>query len=119
MTTRNSKGPPEQLEAAWFVLRTFPANVAATKKRMIDRLRTHNLEQPGMEIIVPRENLVSRREAEKYAGFVLTHMHMDNETWKVLSNTPGVTGYIGAGIMPTVFPVIDWMQIPFDRFFNL
>lgn len=119
MTTRNPNGPPEEAEAAWFVIRTLPAHEAITKTRMIDRLRTRNLGQPGMQIIVPRETLVLAREAEKYAGFILTRMHMYTETWKVLSNTPGVTGYIGAGIMPTAFPVVDWLKIPLDRFSNL
>ena len=115
----NSKEWDSNQESAWYVIRTPATQESTTKTRMIDRLRTRQLIQLGMQIVVPKEILANSQEAEKYTGFILVRMHLQHEIWKTISNTPGVTGYVGMGTMPTAFPEIDWTEIPFDRFSHM
>jgi transcription antitermination factor NusG len=118
MATYAQGNEHEGQEAAWYVIRTIPEHELDTGTRMIERLRTRNLTQPGMQILIPKEIMVAVQDAEKYIGFVLVRMRMHSEAWKILWNTPGSSGFIGVGWTPTAFEDQDWMNIPFNKFGN-
>lgn len=95
----------------WFVVHTYSGHenrVAETLRQKAEALDlTHKLE----EILVPtREKIVAsggeRKEVEErlFPGYILLHMVMDDETWPVVRNTDGVTGFVGASGKPTPLP---------------
>jgi len=118
MVTHQKKDMDVDKENAWYVVRTFPGIEIKTKSRMVNNLRTKNLTQPGMQIIIPYEVMVDDHDRNSLAGFIVVKMRMQADTWKVISNTPGVTGYVGTGVTPTAFQTGDWSQIPFSSFSN-
>ena len=117
MSTKQSKGT-EVEDPAWYVVHSFPGIEMKAKTRMVNSLRETNLTQPGMQIIVPHDVMVDDHDRNTLAGFIVVKMHMKADAWKVISNTPGVTGYVGTGVTPTAFQIDDWSQIPFSRFSN-
>jgi transcriptional antiterminator NusG len=116
MLTRQSKGAEVNQDSAWYVVRAFPGIEMKAKTRMVNSLRAKNLTQPGMQIIVPQDVMVDDHDRNTLAGFIIMKMHMQADVWKVISYTPGVTGYVGTGVIPTAFQVDDWSQIPFSEF---
>jgi transcription antitermination factor NusG len=72
-----------------------------------------------MQIIVPHDVMVDDQDKKLLAGFIVVKMRMQTETWKAISNTPGITGFVGTGVTPTAFQTGDWSQIPFSRFTDL
>ncbi len=118
MATQTTKHAGMNQEAAWYVIRVIPGHELATKTRMIDRLRTRNLAQPGMQIIVPKDVILDVHDSDRFKGIIVVRMRMHPEAWKILRNTPGVAGFIGIGWAPTAFSRNDWTQIPFGRFSN-
>ena len=61
-----------------------------------------------LEVIVPTEEQVELRDGQRrvverriYPGYVLVQMILDEESWYVVRNTPGVTGFVGIGNKPT------------------
>jgi transcriptional antiterminator NusG len=118
MATHKKRALEVNQDSAWYVVRSFPGIEMKAKMRMVNTLRAKNLTQPGMQIIVPHDVMVDDHDRNTLAGFVVVKMRMQPDAWKVISNTPGVTGYVGTGVTPTAFQTGDWSQIPFSRFTN-
>lgn len=116
MATQTSKHADANQDAAWYVIRMLTGHELDTKTRMIERLRTRNLTQPGMQIFVPKDVMVDDHDSDRLKGHIVVRMRMHREAWKILRNTPGVSGFIGMGWTPTAFPEDDWTHIPFGRF---
>jgi transcriptional antiterminator NusG len=118
MTPKPRKGEEQNQDFAWYVVRAFPGIEMKAKTRMANNLRAKNLTQSGMQIIVPHDVMVDDHDKNTLAGFIVVKMRMQADAWKIISNTPGVTGYVGTGVTPTAFQTGDWSQIPFARFSN-
>jgi transcriptional antiterminator NusG len=116
MTTQNINDIVINQGYAWYVIRTFPGIELKTKTRLVNTLRAKDLTQTGMQIIVPHDVMVDDHDRKPLAGFIVVKMRMQADTWKAITNAPGVTGYIGSGVIPTAYPIDDWTQIPFSRF---
>jgi len=115
MTSDNPESPNEA-KIAWYVLRVYPGYEQKTRTNLEERLRNHKLQQPGMQIAIPSEILVEEKERNALSGFILVKMRLYPETWSLVRNAPGVTGFIGLGSDPTPFYTSDWSEIPFRRF---
>ncbi|KXK07854.1 MAG: hypothetical protein UZ20_WS6002001071 [candidate division WS6 bacterium OLB21] len=74
----------------------------------MQRVKANNLEDQISEVVVPTQEKIEVREGKKRTvqekflpGYVLVKMEMNENTWQVIRNTEGVTGFVGTGKKPT------------------
>ncbi len=104
---------PEQAEAAtdkpqWYVVHCYSGYENKVKKNLEHRIESMGMASRINEVIVPTEEQVELRDGQRrvverriYPGYVLIEMVLDEESWYVVRNTPGVTGFVGIGNKPT------------------
>jgi len=95
-------------ERRWYAIHTYSGyedNVARNLKQRVESL---GFENKIFNVLVPKERKIRIRggkretiEEKLYAGYVLVEMIVDDASWYVVRNTPNVTGFIGAGTIPT------------------
>ena len=95
-------------EGQWYVVHTYSGHEAKVKKNLESRIETMDMNEKIFEVIVPTEEEIEihngqRRTVNKkvYPGYVLVKMAMDDDSWYVVRNTPGVTSFVGMGTKPT------------------
>jgi transcription termination/antitermination protein NusG len=101
----------ENLEKQWFVIHTYSGYENKVKNNLESRVQTMNMEDKIFRILVPTEEELEVKNGKKkvvqrkvYPGYVLIEMLMTDDSWYVVRNTPGVTGFVGssgAGSKPT------------------
>ncbi len=95
-------------ERHWYAIHTYSGyedNVARNLKQRVESL---GFENKIFNVLVPKEKKIKIKggkretiEEKLYAGYVLVEMVVDDASWYVVRNTPNVTGFIGAGTIPT------------------
>ena len=90
----------------WYVIHTYAGSESRVKANLEQRIISMNVEDI-FEVLVPTENEVEvyegrRRTVAKkiFPGYVLVQMRMNEGSWHVVRNTPGVTGFVGAQNTP-------------------
>ena len=98
-----SGGKPE-----WFVVHSYSGMENKVKKNIEHRAESMGMTDRILEVVVPTETEIeirngSRREVERkdFPGYILVRMIMDEDSWYVVRNSPGVTGFVGMGNKPT------------------
>jgi transcriptional antiterminator NusG len=101
----------ENLEKQWFVIHTYSGYENKVKNNLESRVQTMNMDDKIFHILVPTEEVLEVKNGKKkvvqrkvYPGYVLVEMLMTDDSWYVVRNTPGVTGFVGssgAGSKPT------------------
>src|SRR3972149_2285259 len=91
----------------WYVIHTYSGYENRVKTNLERRIESMNMREKIFQALVPMEKEKEikggkRREVEKkiFPGYVLVHMIMDDDSWYVVRNTPGVTGFVGSGARP-------------------
>ena len=94
-------------EPHWYVAHTYSGYENKVKSAIDKTVENRGLEDQIFEVLVPMENVVemkngSRKESSRkmFPGYVLVKMIMNDETWYVVRNTRGVTGFVGPGSKP-------------------
>jgi len=94
-------------EAKWYVAHTYSGYENKVKVDIEKTIVNRNLGEQILEVTVPTEHIVEVKNGTKKAierklfpGYVLVHMIMNDETWYVVRNTRGVTGFVGPGSKP-------------------
>lgn len=94
-------------EAKWYVAHTYSGYENKVKVDIEKTIVNRNLEEQILEVSVPVEEVVEIKngvrkvtEHKLFPGYVLVHMIMNDETWYVVRNTRGVTGFVGPGSKP-------------------
>lgn len=94
--------------AEWFVVHSYSGMENKVKKNIEHRAESMNMADRILEVVVPTETEIEirngvRREVERrvFPGYVLVKMFMDEDSWYVVRNSPGVTGFVGMGTKPT------------------
>ena len=102
MTTQSKAGGPKA-EARWYIVHTYSGQEDRVKKNLEQRVETMDVKDKIFEVVVPTEEEVEIKEGQRktvqkkmYAGYLIVNMVMDDESWYVVRNTPGVTGFISA-----------------------
>lgn len=88
----------------WYVLHTYSGYENKVKDNLTRRVESAEMQDQISDIQIPVEEVTEIKEGGKpvtsekkiYPGYVLVRMEMDNHTWSVVRNTPGVTGFVGA-----------------------
>jgi transcriptional antiterminator NusG len=92
----------------WFVVHCYSGYENKVRHAIEQRIETMGMEDKIFDVIIPTEEELEikdgkRRTVERRAfpGYILVQMVMDEDSWYVVRNTPGVTGFVGMGNKPT------------------
>jgi transcriptional antiterminator NusG len=92
----------------WFVVHCYSGYENKVKKNLEHRAESMGMTSHIHDVIVPTEEQIELKDGQRrvverriYPGYVLVRMIMDEESWYVVRNTPGVTGFVGIGNKPT------------------
>ena len=104
-------------EAHWYVVHTYSGYENKVKANIDKTIENRHLEDQILEVRVPLEevtevkNGVKKQVSKKmFPGYVLIHMIMNDDTWYVVRNTRGVTGFVGPGSKPV--PLTEEEMLP-------
>ena len=99
-------------EANWYVVHTYSGYENKVKANIEKTIENRHLEDQILEVRVPMQDVVEMRNGAKkqvskklFPGYVLINMVMNDDTWYVVRNTRGVTGFVGPGSKPV--PLTD------------
>lgn len=94
-------------EANWYVVHTYSGYENKVKGSIEKTIENRHLEEQILEVRVPMQDVVemkdgARKQKKKkmFPGYVLINMIMNDDTWYVVRNTRGVTGFVGPGSKP-------------------
>lgn len=94
-------------EARWYVAHTYSGYENKVKANIEKTIENRNLQDQIFEVSVPMLNVVEEKNDEKkqvqkkmFPAYVLINMIMNDDTWYVVRNTRGVTGFVGPGSKP-------------------
>ena len=94
-------------EAKWYVVHTYSGYENKVKANIDKAIENRHLEEEILEVRVPMQDVVeikngvSKQVSKKmFPGYVLVNMIMNDDTWYVIRNTRGVTGFVGPGSKP-------------------
>ena len=98
--------------ARWYVVHTYSGYENKVKANLEKTIENRNLEHLLLDIQVPMEEVIEEKDGKqkvslkkKFPGYVLVKMLMTDESWYVVRNTRGVTGFVGPGSKPV--PLTD------------
>ena len=93
----------EQKEERWYIIHTYSGQEERVKKNLEQRIETMDVRDKISQVVIPTEDEIEIREGKRrsipkkvFPGYVLVQMTMDDESWFVVRNTPGVTGFVSA-----------------------
>ena len=102
----------EEKQKSWFVIHTYSGYEERVKRNLNQRIKFMDSEGEIAEVVIPTEDEIEVRSGQKLTvskkilpGYVLIQMGMSDQSWKIVRNTPGVTGFVGGGDKPA--PLTD------------
>jgi transcription termination/antitermination protein NusG len=92
----------------WYVVHTYAGYENKVKSNLESRISSMNMEDRIYEVIIPMEDVVEFKGGRKvtvqkkvFPGYLLARADLDDDSWSVIRQTPGVTGFVGPGTKPT------------------
>jgi len=105
-------------ERLWYVVHCYSGQENKVRHAVEQRIETMGMRDRIFDVIVPTEEEIEvkdgkRRTVEKrvFPGYILIEMKMDEDSWYVVRNTPGVTGFVGTATLPTPLRADEVKQI--------
>jgi transcription termination/antitermination protein NusG len=99
---------PYDQPGRWFVVHTYAGYENKVKSNLHSRAVSMNMEDRIYEVVIPMEDVVEFKNGKKvvvqkkvFPGYLLCRCELDDDSWSVIRNTPGVTGFVGPGTKPT------------------
>ncbi|MBE5977388.1 MULTISPECIES: transcription termination/antitermination protein NusG [Lacrimispora] len=109
-------------EANWYVVHTYSGYENKVKVDIEKTIENRNLQDQILEVSVPLESVIElkngvEKKADKkmFPGYVLIHMFMNDDTWYVVRNTRGVTGFVGPGSKPVPLTEDEMQKLGFKN----
>jgi transcription termination/antitermination protein NusG len=103
MTTVDSSQTDQEQSPHWYIVHTYSGQEDLVKKNLDLRIQSLDMQERIFQVIVPTEEEVifkdGKRRSERrklFPGYILVQMMMDDESWYVVRNTPGVTGFVSS-----------------------
>lgn len=94
-------------EKKWYVVHTYSGYENKVKANLEKRVESMGMQDKIFRVLVPTEEEVEIKDGKKkinkrkvYPGYVMVEMIMSDDSWYVVRNTPGVTGFVGSGAKP-------------------
>lgn len=98
----------EKTSREWFVVHCYSGQENKVRHAIEQRIETMGMQDKIFDVVVPTEEEIEVREGKRrtierrvFPGYILVQMVMDEDSWYVVRNTPGVTGFVGMGNAPT------------------
>ncbi|MGB9792559.1 MAG: transcription termination/antitermination protein NusG [Thermacetogeniaceae bacterium] len=95
------------MEKKWYVIHTYSGYENKVKANLEKRVASMNMQDKIFRVIVPMEDEIEIKDGKRrvtkrkiYPGYVLVEMCLTDDSWYVVRNTPGVTGFVGSGNKP-------------------
>ncbi len=89
-------------ERKWYVVHTYSGYENRVKANLEQRIKSMGGENEIFRIVIPTEEEIEVREGQRHTidkkvfpGYILVEMKMSEQSWNVVRNTPGVTGFVG------------------------
>ncbi|MEA2486088.1 MAG: transcription termination/antitermination protein NusG [Actinomycetota bacterium] len=102
--------PPNERPGDWYVIHTYAGYENKVKANLRSRISSMNAEEYIFEVVIPMEDVMEIKQGKKqvvqkkvFPGYLLCRMYLSDEydSWRVVRETPGVTGFVGSGARPT------------------
>src|SRR5450756_3225881 len=92
----------------WYVVHTYSGYENKVKNNLEHRIGSMHMNDKIFEVVVPVEDVLEYKSGRKQLiqkkllpGYLLVRMKLDDDSWYVVRNTPGVTGFVGTSARPT------------------
>ena len=92
-----------ETEPRWYIIHAYSGQEDRVKRNLDLRISTMDMTDKIFEVVVPTEEEMEIKDGQRksvarrtFPGYILVHMTMDDESWYVVRNTPGVTGFVSA-----------------------
>jgi transcription termination/antitermination protein NusG len=99
---------PYDRPGQWYVVHTYAGYENKVKSNLESRIASMNMEDRIYEVVIPMEEVVEFKGGKKvtvqrkvFPGYLLTRAELDDDSWSVIRQTPGVTSFVGPGTKPT------------------
>lgn len=96
------------MEKKWYVVHTYSGYENKVKTNLEKRVDSMSMQDKIFRVVVPMEEEIEIKDGKKkitkrkvFPGYVMVEMIMSDDSWYVVRNTPGVTGFVGSGTKPT------------------
>ena len=120
--TAEAPESPYDRPGRWFVVHTQSGYEKKVKQNLEARISSMAMDDRIYEVVIPMEDVVEFRGGKKvvvqkkmFPGYLLVRCRLDDDSWFVIRNTPGVTGFVGQGTRPSPLPRRDvemFLQVP-------
>lgn len=94
-------------EKRWYVVHTYSGYENKVKANLEQRVKSMGMENQIFQVLIPTEKVLEAKAGRRkfvqkkvFPGYVVVEMILNNESWQVVRNTPGVTRFVGAGGKP-------------------
>lgn len=108
----------EENQKRWFVVHTYSGHEQRVKKNLEQRIKFMDAEGEISQIVIPTEEEIQVKNGQRHSvtkkilpGYVLVQMIMSDQSWGVVRNTPGVTGFVGNVNEPVPLPEEEVIRI--------
>jgi transcription termination/antitermination protein NusG len=99
---------PYDRPGKWYVIHSYAGYENKVKTNLESRIASMNMEERIFEAVIPMEDVIEFKNGKKqvvskkvFPGYLMVRLHLDDDSWYVVRNTPGVTGFVGLGARPT------------------
>jgi transcription termination/antitermination protein NusG len=113
---------PYDRPGEWYVVHTYAGYENKVKSNLENRIASMNMEDRIFEVVIPTEDVIEFKNGKRvvvsrkmFPGYLLVRCELDDDSWYVVRNTPGVTGFVGSGAKPTPLSrkdVENFLQVP-------
>ena len=109
---------PAGTERSWFVVHCYSGYENKVRYNLEQRIETMGMKDRIFDVVIPTQEEIEVKEGKRrtverhvFPGYVLVNMILSEESWYVVRNTPGVTGFVGMGNDPTPLRPEEVQQI--------
>ena len=109
------------LEPKWYVIHTYSGYENKVKADLEQKVKNQEMEEYFFDIVVPMEEQIEIKDGKKkvnlkkvFPGYVLIKMIVTEESWYIVRNTRGVTGFVGSGTDPIPLTEDEIRNMGFD-----
>ncbi len=107
-TETDSEAAEPQDSREWFVIHCYSGYESKVKHNLEQRIESMGMQDEIFEVVVPTEDEIEVRDGKRrvverrvFPGYILVQLILTDDSWYVVRNTPGVTGFVGMGNEPT------------------
>ncbi len=90
-------------DVRWYIIHAYSGQEERVKKNLDQRIQSLDMQNKIFQVVVPTEEEIVLKEGKRrperkkvFPGYILVQMSLDDESWYVVRNTPGVTGFVSS-----------------------